>query len=285
MRKTYPFIVALLLCVVTAGCATSRTISKTVMEDNYNSVSLQTWLDAAQQPINPQFDQPVEFSEADMTRILESIQVVEPPGMLSKLILKAQETPEQAFIPAEARFLAKPLAAALKTAQPDQRVVFFLHHQRTVYKGTTSSGVAFVKDKRLNILLGRYRMGNQPGSPDIPVGDNPFTVTNDQEFYIVPGPFQSIVDEQSKAPGGLETVYPKRWIIIDYASLLNPPPQTAAPQAAPPTTEPPKGEPSLIVPMPLTLEDKLKTLNKLKEEGLITDEEYNEKKKELLKSF
>jgi hypothetical protein len=284
MHKPILLIIVLFLFAIATGCATNRTLSKTIMQDNYNSVSLETWLDASSQPINLQFDHPAEFSDADMARILESIQVVEPPGVLSQLILKSKAEPVQAFISSEARFLAKPLAAALKTAQPDQRVVFFLHHQRTVYKGTTSSGVAFVKDKRLNILLGRYRMGNQPGSPDIPTGGNPFTVTNDQDFYINPGPFQSLVEE-SKAPGGQENVFPKRWLSIDYASLLNPPPQSAAPQTVPQPTEPGKVEPAPVAPLPFTLEDKLKTLNKLKEEGLITDEEYNEKKKELLKSF
>jgi hypothetical protein len=285
MRKPYLFIVALLLFAMATGCATNRTISKTILEDNYNSVTLQTWLDASKQPIPLNFDQPVEITDADMKRILESIQVVEPPGFLSALILKSKAEPEQAFIPSEAGFLAKPLSTALREARSDERVVFFLHHQRSVYKGTTSSGVAFVKDKHLNILLGRYRMGNEPGQPDIPTAGNPFTVTKDQDFYITPGPFQTLVEEESKAPGGQENVFPKRWLIIDYTSVLNPPPQTAAPQVAPPPTEPGKVEPAPIAPLPFTLEDKLKTLNKLKEEGLITDEEYNEKKKELLKSF
>ncbi|HTN43662.1 MAG TPA: SHOCT domain-containing protein [Nitrospiria bacterium] len=284
MRKPLFFIGVLLLCAFAAGCATGRTVSKAILEDNYNSVTLETWLDKSKQPIPLHFDHPADIGDADMKRILESIQVVEPPGMLSALILKSKATPEPAFIPAEAAFLAKPLATALRTAQPDERVVFFLHHQRSVYKGTTSSGVAFVKDKHLNIILGRYRMGNQPGQPDIPTGGNPFPGTNDQDFYLTPGPFQSLVEE-TKAPGGQEKVSPNRWLSIDYASLLNAPPQTAAPQPAAPPTEPAKVEPAPVAPLPFTLEDKLKTLNKLKEEGLITDEEYNEKKQELLKSF
>jgi hypothetical protein len=283
MRKPL-FFIGVVLCSLAAGCVTGRTVSKTILEDNYNSVSLETWLDASKQPIPLHFDHPAEINDADMKRILESIRIVEPPGMLSKLILNSKETPEPAFIPAEAAFLAKPLATALRTAKPDERVVFFLHHQRSIYKGTTSSGVVFVKDKRFNIILGRYRMGNQPGHPDIPTGGNPFTGTNDQDFYISPGPFQSLV-EGDKAPGGQENVSSNRWLSIDYASLLNAPPQTAAPQPAAPTTQPTKVEPAPAAPPPSTLEDKLKTLNKLKEEGLITDEEYNEKKKELLKSF
>jgi predicted patatin/cPLA2 family phospholipase len=37
--------------------------------------------------------------------------------------------------------------------------------------------------------------------------------------------------------------------------------------------------------MPQGLEEKLTTLKRLREQGLITEEEYQEKKKELLKEF
>ena len=287
--RPWSFFIAVLVSAVVAGCVENRTLSRTILNDQYNSVVLQTWLDKSRQPIPLQFDHPAEINDADMKRILESIRIVEPPGLLSTLLLKSKATAEPAFTPAEAGFLAKPLAAALQTARPDERVVFFLHHQRSVYRGTTSSGVAFVKDKRLNILLGRYQRGNEPGSPDIPIGGAPFPTSNDQNFFIAPGPFQSLV-EGDKAPGGQESLFPQRWLSIDYASLLNapatPPPSTVEPSAAAPSTEPAKAEPAPVQPAPpSTLEEKLKTLNKLKEEGLITDEEYNEKKKELLKSF
>lgn len=268
MFKRSLFFVAL-ISVAASGCATSRTLTRTILDDSYNVVRLEAWLDDSKQPINLNFDHPAEIGEADMARILESIRVVQPPSFLSKLILKAKAEAEPAFTPEEAKAFAKPLAAALRTAVTSERVVFFFHHQRSVYKGTTSSGIAFVKDKRLNIILGRYLMGNQPGAPDIPVGGNPFPTTSDQDFYIAPGPFQTI-QEEKEAPGGREFVSLPRWLSIDYASLLNPPAQTTAPTPAAPA---------------LTLEEKLRTLNKLKEDGLITQEEYNDKRKELLKSF
>ncbi len=268
MFKRSLFRVAL-ISVVAAGCATPHTLTRPILDDGYNVVRLEAWLDASKKPIHLGFDHPAEISGADMARILETIRIVQPPGVLSRLILKAKSEAEPAFTPEEAASFAKPLASALRTAAPDERVVFFFHHQRSVYKGTTSSGIAFVKDKRLNIISGRYLMGNRPGTPDIPVGGNPFPASTDQDFYIAPGLFQ-MLREEKEAPGGREWVSPKRWLSIDYASVLNPPAQTAAPAPDAP---------------PLTLEEKLKTLNKLKEDGLITDEEYNEKRKELLKSF
>jgi hypothetical protein len=126
-------------------------------------------------------------------------------------------------------------------------------------------------------------MGNQPGHPDIPVGGNPFPATADQDFFIATRPFQTLQDGK-EAPGGREFVSPKRWLRIDYSSLLNPPAPTAG-SASPPPAEPPLlTEPSPAAPLSM-VEEKLKTLKKLHEDGLITDEEYNDKKKEILKSF
>lgn len=268
-----------LISVAASGCATPHTLTRTVLDDSNNVVRLEAWLDDSQKPVDLGFEHPAQIGETEMARILESIRIVQPPGFLSKLILKAKSETEPAFTSEEAKMFAKPLAAALQTAAPNERVVFFLHHQRSVFKGTTSSGIAFVKDRRLNIILGRYLMGNQPGTPDIPVGGNPFPATTDQDFYIDPGPFQTLQEEKT-APGGREFVSPQRWLSIDYASLLNPPARTA------PLTplEPAKVEPTPNAP-PLTLEEKLKTLKKLHEDGLITDEEYNEKRKEILQSF
>jgi len=272
-------IIIALIPVAAFGCATPHTLTRTVLDDSYNVVRLEAWLDDSKKPVDLGFEHPAGIGEAEMARILESVRIVQPPSALSRLILKSKAEAEPAFTSEEAKAFAKPLAAALRTAASNERVVFFLHHQRSVYKGTTSSGIAFVKDKRLNIILGRYLMGNQPGYPDIPIGGNPFPTTADQDFYIVPGPFQTVQDGK-EAPGGREFVSPQRWLSIDYASLLNPPAPTAAP--ALPATEPAKTEPTPVAP---TLEEKLKTLKKLHDDGLITDEEYDEKRRDVLKSF
>jgi len=273
-------LISVLILAAAAGCATSNTLSRTILDDSYNQVRLESWLDASKNPVPMGFDHPAEIAEADLARILESIRIVEPPGFLSKLILKSRPEPEPALTPEEAKAFAVPLAEALRTAAPDERVVFFFHHQRSAYKGTTSSGIVFVKDKRLNILFGRYLMGNQPGHPDIMVGGNPFPSANDQDFFIAAGPFQTLPDGH-EAPGGREAVSPNRWLSIDYASLLHPPAPTPAAGAVP---TPAPGEASPAAPAP-TPEERLKTLKKLHEEGLITDEEYNDKKKEILQSF
>jgi Short C-terminal domain len=272
-----------LVSAVAAACAANRTMTRPVLDDGYTVIRLETWLDDFRKPVPLGFDHPADIGKAEMARILESIRIVQPAGFLSRLILNSKSDPEPAFTTPEAVQFAKPLSEAFRTAAPDERIVFFLHHQRSLYKGTTTSGVAFVKDKRLNIILGRYLMGNQPGAPDIPVGGKPLPSTNEQDFFAVPGRFQSLIDER-KAPGGNEMVFPRRWLVIDYASFLSAPPESAAPPSAEPLTEPGNTEPAPAAP-PMTLEEKLKTLKDLQEKGLITEEEYNQKKQELLKSF
>lgn len=268
----------LLTSILAIGCASVRTVTRPVFNDRYTIVSLESHLDQHRKPISMGFDHPAEFTDEEMARILGSVQVVVPPGLLSKLIFKTQPEPEPAFTPKEAEAFGKPMAKAFREATPDERIVFFFHHQRTVYKGTTTTGVAFIKDKHLNFLLGRYYMGNQPGSPDIPVSGSPFPNTNEQNFYLVASPYETIGDGKT-APGGGEVVYPKRWLIIDYATLLNPPPPTAETPAEPEEIKPKASAP------PSTLEEKLKILNKLKEDGLITEEDFEQKKKELLEAF
>ncbi len=282
--KTYRWaLLGLLLLLTAGGCATARTISRPIVDDGYNIVRAETWLDSERKPIPLGLDQPVTIGEEELKRILLSLRIVEPPGFLSMLILNAKPTPEPAFNDPEAGYLAGPLALALKSATPDERVVFFLHHQRSIYKGTTSSGIAFVKGGRFNLILGRYQMGNRPGSPDIAIGVNPIPETNLQSFYLEPGPFQSLVAE-SKSPGGAENVPDKRWVRIDYAEFLKAPTAATATSPTAPAEEA-TSAPHETGPDAATLEEKLKTLNRLKENGLITEEEYNEKRKELLKAF
>lgn len=259
-----------------AGCAAANPHVRTVSEDNYNLYQLEAVPGPDGKPIPMGFDHPAAFPDEELVRVLESVQVVEPPGMLAALILKAKPEAETAFTPAEAAALAKPLGEALRTARPDERIRFFFHHQRSIYKGTTTSGIVFIKDQRLNLILGRYQLGNQPGKPDIIVGGNPLPPPNEQDFYLAAGPYQTLVPED-KLPGEKHKIGENRWVRIDYASLIHPPP---APQAAPAPAASPSPEST-----PPSLEEKLRTLNKLKEEGLITEEEYAEKKKDLLKSF
>ena len=62
-------------------------------------------------------------------------------------------------------------------------------------------------------------------------------------------------------------------LLIDYTSLLQAPTVAPTPSVSTPLKEERADR---------SLEDRLRTLKKLREQGLITEEEYSEKKKRLL---
>jgi hypothetical protein len=272
--------------------------------EKHNSVRLEALLDKSGNKVSQGFDHPASITEDQMRRILASIQTVEPPNVVSKLILKAKTEAKPAFNTEEVEFLAIPFAAAFAEATPDERVDFFLHNKRR-FSLSTSSGIAFVKNGRMHFILGRYKLLNEPGKPDIDVGGNPLPKTNDQDFYIEAGPYQEIVGLKT-APGSKDTVYENRWVAISYKDLLESPIKVTAPSPAvtapsqtvtapsPAVTAP---SPTVTAPAETTapqppsktsseiLEEKLRTLKRLQQGGLITEQEYNQKKQELLRSF
>ncbi len=252
--------------------------------ERYNCVRLETLRDKSGRTVSQRFDHPASITVEQMKRILASVQIEQPRTPISKLLLQDKPAAEQAFNAKEIGYLATPFATALEAATPDERVTFFLDHKRGLLRGSTSSGVAFVKDSRVNLILGRYRMGKQPGQEDINVGGNPLPQTNEQKFYIVPGSYQELVGEKT-APGTGDAVYENRWVAIRYKELLDSP--IEAPEASPTVTAPAETTSRQIRSKTTseTLEEKLRTLKRLRQEELITEDEYKQKKQELLRSF
>jgi len=72
-------------------------------------------------------------------------------------------------------------------------------------------------------------------------------------------------------------------IVLEYKSLLGAPPAATRPPSPPVEKVPPAPEAGRLPAA--AAEDRLRTLKRLREQGLITDEEYREKKKEVLGSF
>ena len=285
-------IILFVLTLAAAGCVAPRSVSRPVLMEKHNSVRLEALLDKSGNTVSQGFDHPASITEDQMRRILASIRIVEPPYTLSKLLLKAKPEVEQAFTTEEIAFLATPLATAFEKATPDERVDFFLYHRRT-FARTTSSGIAFVKNGRMNFILGRYRIGKQPGQQDINVAGKPLPETNEQKFYIEAGPYQTLVGEKT-APGSKDAVYENRWVAISYKDLLEreapigataPSPTVTAPSSTVTTPAETTSPPTHSKTSSEILEEKLRTLKRLKQEELITEEEYNQKKQDLLRAF
>jgi hypothetical protein len=112
-------------------------------------------------------------------------------------------------------------------------------------------------------------------------------------FYeVVQGDYHTVVQEKGML-SGLRNAGPE--IAIEYQALLNVKANVAAPATGPTppsVTSPPGAAAEKLSPAPessriplATVEEHLRTLKRLRELDLITEEEYRQKKKEILDRF
>lgn len=268
-----------------SGCA-SIPPGTIIFHDKYNSVRLESIRGEGDSPPDIRFDHPAEFTEEEMAALLGSVQVVRPPGFLSRVLFKNRALPEPAFNEKEIGRFAPVFVEAFMKAGPEERVVFFFHHQRKIYKGTTSSGVAFIKNGQFNLIFGRFLKGNEPGKPDIDIRGKPIPSIQDQDFYLYPGDHQNLITDK-RFPVTREVIFPKRWLTIDSAALFKSPPQKTRETSLEKASENTSGKRSPSPPKTTeeTLEGKLQILKTLYDKELITEEEYSQKRRDLLSDF
>jgi len=270
-------------------------------------------------PAGPvRFNHPLELSEREWTRILENVWVQHEPGALA--LVSPKEPSKPAFTPDEIAFLSKRLGRAFKIARPDEWVVFGLRRQRTPELTEITTGGWFVEGDRLNLRLANYRHVVTMASVRQQMWDDPLQSSGDHYYSLAPGDFQTATLVGGGPLGELRgTAVPH--LIIHYRSLLGPPaaarpvpmpvekpapvpmerppqrpalktPEKPAVQSPPMLLEKPVEKPDVpqaaVAPEPGAGGDftrKLRELKQLRDEGLITEEEYRTKKKQMLDRF
>ena len=224
------------------------------------------------------FNHPFQFSEKEWTRILENVWVQYEPGVFA--LLATKEPPIPAFNPDEIVFLSKWLSKAFKHARPDEWVVFGLTRSRPPGLTEVTTGGWFMEGDRLNLRLANYRHVVTMSSVRNQLWDDPLQSMGDRYYSFAAGDYQSAALVGGGLLGDLRgSAIPQ--LAIDYKSLLGPPP-TAKPVQG---SDVPK---SSIAPERDRLGDaaqKLRELKQLRDEGVITEEEYRTKKKQLLDRY
>lgn len=221
----------------------------------------------------------------------------------------------------EILLLAPKLAEGLQKATADQWVYFSvsgMHNYLVFSSGHLSDGICFVKDGKFNLVLGniRFTTSEQTGGVSEPSRIDPrdlktfdyarLTVNKGSGPGVAPPPV---------VPGdrwfGTERL---NWLVFDLATFLvrapEQPPTTAAPAAAPvtapaaaaatPSAPAPVAAPTAVpatapaaatapgaaVPSPsLDPGERLIRLKDLRDRGLITADEYEKKRQEILKGL
>lgn len=260
------------------------------------------------------FNHPLELSEREWTRILENVWVQHEPGALA--LASPKEPSKPAFTPDEIAFLSKWLGRAFKIARPDEWVVFGLRRQRSPELTEVTTGGWFAEGDRLNLRLANYRHVVTMALIRQQLWDDPLQSSGDHYYSLAPGDFQSAALVGGGPLGELRgTAVPQ--LIISYRGFLGlpaaaKPVQMPVEKSAPMLMERPSQKPAQkplekSVPMPMEkpveksdvpqaavapeqgaggdFARKLRELKQLRDEGLITEEEYRTKKKQMLDRF
>ncbi len=211
--------------------------------------------------------QPVVLNEKDILKFLSSIKIVKNKNATESLFTEEQQSN-----------LAKYLVIGLKKASPHQDILFSLAKEKRALGGLKKqtyfiAGRAFFNDGILNLIIGEYnRLANS-------AYEMAYDPTNQG---LVEYDFNYGERLTPKFPFNEELVFTLSsvtmksgrtdWVTVNVAELHN-------------TTLSPDIVKEALKPHKDTLIERFKTLEKLRKEGLITQEEYEQKRKVLLENL
>ncbi len=270
---------ALTLSLLCQACAQpSPVLSKSPQEEPPRFVRVEARYGAANPSGLTRFSHPLELNEKEWTRILESVWVRHEPGFFT--FTSQDEAPIPAFTADDIAFLSKWLGKAFTHAHPDEWVVFGLSQARSTDITEVTTGGWFVEGERLNLMLANYRYAVTMPSVRKRLWGDPLQSMGSRSYTFAPGDHQSATLVGGGFVGDLRGTSILQ-LAIDYKGLLKPPAAAKPAQksdAPQPTVSPEQGGGSDSA-------QKLRELKQLRDEGVITEEEYRTKKKQLLDRF
>ncbi|HKW85977.1 MAG TPA: SHOCT domain-containing protein [Nitrospiraceae bacterium] len=230
---------------------------------------------------SPQFTHPFNLSREDWTLILKNIRVQKHNEVF--LFFTTKGPVEPAFTDDEIDFLSVTLNRVFAQARPDERVVFALSRHRSSDLTEITSGGWFVEGPSLHLVLANYRYAVTMPTVRELLWQDPLWSKAGPFYDLVPGEHQTVEEVESSPRQLFSPTLPS--LSIAYKPLLLgevAPQPTGRKSAAPGQLSPPPDQTS---PSSLSLEERLQILKRLKDQELITDEEYRAKKRQLLDQF
>ena len=232
------------------------------------------------------FAHPVVLSPAEWARILASIRIQSRTDSL--LFTRALEPPTEAFAPGEIAYLGRALSETFARARPDERVVFGVSKVLPSGLNEITTGGWFAEGTRLHLLLANYRHSVTRTTVREQLWKEPLRPLAAPFYDMVQGEHQTVVKSAGLLAALSSGAGPE--IVIEYKALLGASPAAVRPPAppmeekAPPVDKAPPEQEMGRLPV-AEAEERLRGLKRLRDQGLITDEEYREKKKEVLGGF
>lgn len=213
------------------------------------------------------FRHPFRLTTDEWQVILNSLRMQSRPN---RLILSGTEGPVlPAFLPEEVAYLSHALSSAFSHAAPEDCVVFGLRRpiHQSLWEVTT--GVWFAGEEELHAVLTNYlEKTTVPGVWEDLKG-SPLRSIGGVFYDFIPNDYQTV-----RQKGGRIRHILKKDILelaVHYKAMLGTSTQSVGDEKA--------------ESIPRSVQDRLRILKQLYDEGLIPDEEYRMKVKELLGRF
>jgi hypothetical protein len=277
------------LCLGLTQAATANSNKTTEIWKNIDQFVVLAPQDAPAGEAIPPNDQPVVVKPADLAAALGRLQVYEGRGSQEAVPL---------FEAGAAQRLATQLGIALGRATADQDVLFAIEMpQKSALFGSNSvsvAGRAFFQNQRLHMIIGELHVSTVPpeyktypiGYPKLDRRLHPHqTGRRSQEARYDPvarfatGDGVNLYERDGKTRAD--------WLVIDLGAIVNRD-QSAVVPGMPPASESPHVAPRNVGTAQAhggtspSIEERLLRLKQLREQDLITEEEYDRKRKEIL---
>lgn len=263
----------LFLSVTSVGAATPLTrVACDQCDEATRFVRLQQVADERRSVPPRQVAHPFVLSSEAWTSLLKGLQVQrqaegllfhDPPGPVLP-----------AFTPEEIEYLSVTLSQAFGQAQPQEMVVFGISRLNTYNMMEITTGGWFLEGDALHLILANYRKAVTMPSTRQLLWERPLRPDAGPHYDLIAGQHQTLMRDTG-GWSGLFSPAPSELSISYQEALPGEPVDSVFPQQNRPSS--PDG-----VPPALLLEERLRTLKQLHDQGLISDDDYRVKKQQLL---
>jgi len=273
IRVVTSCVTAVVMVLLLANCASSPVFSRMVYEDPTVLVRLDSSLFQEEVSSVPAGHIP-ELTATDLAEILRSVRIQPEISFLSYWVLRKEPQSEPAFPDDTANLLTPHLQVALGKAQSNETAVFFLRRTREDGIPLITTGGLFLQGNQLIVLLANAGRSTTTQRKLETARDAPLHPLGEVDFHFVPGPYQTTLVKKDLPKSFSMTS--DQALSVDYRALLIGLLQPSRGSSLPQT--------SMEIPA-ATIEEKLHRLKAWREQGLITEDEYQQKRQEVLKHF
>ena len=264
---------AVMMASLLMGCTNIPTFSRTVYEDPTLLVRLDSpVLQAADSGELP--GTIAKLTAADLAELLRSVRIEPEISFVSYWVLRKDPQQQPAFPNGDADLVAPHLWTALAKVRPNETTVFFLRRARQDGIPLVTTGGVLIDGDQLIVLLANARRPATTQRKLEAAREVPLRPLGEVDFHFVPGRYQTTLVKHDLP--NIIAMASAPVLSITYGAVL------ADLSRLGRGTAQSQSEPDVPV---ATIEEKLHRLKTWHEQGLITDDEYLQKRQELLKHF